>query len=457
MTRAVSRRTRASRPCALVLLACSLGCRTSGDHDLAGERALALPAGVEYVPLVPEARQWNIVDDGQSSTKLDLPNRWPFSFAGDWTRRDTLWNDASFVYATELFELRVVNGGTAGARTIWRGPERETVLRNPAWSPDGTTLYLWLSHDQPLSAVDARTGKVRVVAEVDTQIVAWSPWHFLRSLDPNPRARPDGVIIDDDRLIVLLGSDEGFWLADVNARGGQLHSLFDRPSEAGAWSWDLSLERGLLWTIEGAPSRGPMGERRKWIETRRLDGELVRIYSETEGEADTVQLSPDGRRLLVGRQYQPDAQRPVGDLDEFNREELRAQIEARDGGFLIMDLDSGAITDGPRRGSEARWAPDGNRIALVDEWTLHVCALRERTLTPLIDGVPEGRRWSWTDPVWSPDGNRLAITARAFNLTLLLDLPRREYFVLREEVTEMLWGPRPRLFEDAPGPGGVWR
>jgi hypothetical protein len=461
----------AATACVIACVIAAVGCRADGENVPKRERVLALAAMARLVPLVPEPQVWTVVGVERPSTALELPYRGRAALAGSWVRRDRLWTDASFVYASNR-QLRVLNGGTAGARTIWRGAERETSIAYPAWSPDGSTLYTWLSHDEPLCAIDARTGDVRVIAELDTHVFGWNPWHFLRHFDPKPAPRPGGIVVDGQRLLVLLDEEwnhelprwqygwdrGGAWLAEVNVGGGSLAPLFDKQCMTDARSWDLSLARGLLYASSVAPSLGPQGVSRRWIEERRLDGELLKIYSETEGEVTTVELSPDGRLLLVGREYQPDVQRPVGKLKELDPGELDALVAAADGGFLVIDLETDAITDGPRRGSEARWAPDGNRVALVDGWAVNLCSLRERTVTPLIEGGPEEEDWywgTWIDPVWSPDGNRLAITGRVLDLTLLLDLARREYFVLEEPASAKIWGLAPHLFGDAVGPGGM--
>jgi hypothetical protein len=78
-----------------------------------------------------------------------------------------------------------------------------------------------------------------------------------------------------------------------------------------------------------------------------------------------------------------------------------------------------------------------------------ICSLHDRVETLLIAGGPLGvdRLYgTWIDPVWSPDGTRLAINDRTLDFTLLLDLSRREYVVLEEQVTEKIWAPSPKPF-----------
>jgi len=72
-------------------------------------------------------------------------------------------------------------------------------------------------------------------------------------------------------------------------------------------------------------------------------------------------------------------------------------------------------------------------------------------MSPLVIGGPAGQNsHTWTEPVWSSDGRRLAITARAQDLTLLLDLSRSEYFVMRGANLGKRWAPTPELFAGMP-------
>jgi Tol biopolymer transport system component len=117
-----------------------------------------------------------------------------------------------------------------------------------------------------------------------------------------------------------------------------------------------------------------------------------------------------------------------------------------------MDVDTGKCIDGPGSGQDTRWSPDGRRVALVDGWAVKVASIDARSVEDVIEGGPTESNWytgTWIEPVWSPDGRRLAITARALDMTLLLDLESHEYFVIHEHVSEKIWGLTPKPFASA--------
>lgn len=106
------------------------------------------------------------------------------------------------------------------------------------------------------------------------------------------------------------------------------------------------------------------------------------------------QLSPDGRFVLYVTR--------TTDL-AGNRRIATTWVQAVAGGFAR------AWPDDSTHATEARWAPDGVRVAYVARgqlWVANADGTGRRQLTRLAGGA--------TGPVWSPDGTRLAITSRVY-------------------------------------------
>jgi len=418
--------------------------------------------------LVPEPREWHALPVPEESTTFPLSPERQALLVGTWIERDTLWDDTALVFTVEGKELHVLDGGASESIRLWKHTGRlGALLFDLAWSADGSKLYRWLDMKQQLCAMDARTGEIESLLELDSHL-----WHYegMRHLDPKPQARDAGVLEDAaHRRIILLFDEEsnkdvaiwqrregrgGAWLAALDVDDHSLHPLFDKSTiRDSIVSWDLSPKRGEFYAItlsHQVTEYHP--DQQRLIQARRLDGSLVWYSLGTPGRGDELQLAPNQDMLLIERSYLPDFAIPSGTTDEMGREQLQAVVQAQGGGFLITDLRSGRCWDGPRSGQEARWAPDSDRIAYVDGWAVKLCSVRDGSITPLIEGDRIEDDWyygTWIDPVWSPDGRRLAITGRAIDTTLLLDLERREYFVIRKAVSRKIWALTPRPFADA--------
>jgi WD40-like Beta Propeller Repeat len=468
------------RRMALVVACAVAGCADLPDSPAAngplpastGPADAGSDPGPATVPIVPMPQVWRRTPSTGQRTPLILPEGRGAALSGAWRERETLWEDAALVYARDGRQLCVLDGGSSEPRLIWSHPdERGSLLRNPAWSADGSALYLWMNLELQLCALDTRTAAIRSLTELDTHT-----WHYkgLQHLDPAPEFRTGGVIEDETnrRLLVLLDEESNekvaFWqrrpgrggscLATVSLDDGSLQPLFDKAQmQRSVLDWDCSLQRGRLYAItsslgvtEYVPARPHL------LEERRLDGSIVRAFADPDGLAASIQLSPDQHRLLIERAYRPGFAIPPGGLDDLSREQVQSLVDNDHGGWVVLDVDTGDSIDGPRRGDEARWAPDGDRIVYVDDWAVALASLGESTITPVIEGGAED--WglgTWIEPVWSPDSRRLAITGRVLDTTLLLDLEAREFMVIHEQVTEKIWALTAQPFAEAPASGAA--
>src|SRR5215472_6777639 len=111
-----------------------------------------------------------------------------------------------------------------------------------------------------------------------------------------------------------------------------------------------------------------------------------------------AQISPDGRRVAF-----------VATALSEEKDEYLSQI-------WLVDTAGGAprrFTVGPKRDTEPRWSPAGDRLAFVSEretkkkgqlYVMPADGGEPTRLTDLKNGV--------SNPVWSPDGTRLAFVSR---------------------------------------------
>lgn len=195
----------------------------------------------------------------------------------------------------------------------------------------------------------------------------------------------------------------------------------------------------LAWSIDGKALYFSMQGR---IWRQRIDGATARQVTDGVGYDYQPDLSPDGRNLVFSRR-----------LDDA--------IE-----LVVRDLKSGneaPLTQGGAVNLEARWSPDGAKIAYVttaESGNFHI-AIAERT-----NGVWTSRRWrretrsgagryyySQVDhelsPAWSPDGTELVFvsnenalhgTGRIVRQKLDLSAPPE---IIRDEETN--WKARPEF------------
>ena len=130
----------------------------------------------------------------------------------------------------------------------------------------------------------------------------------------------------------------------------------------------------------------------------RLDAQVRRAITIDDALAVKAvadpQLSPDGRFVLY-------AVRLVN--FDANRRAVTTFVQPVAGG------EARAFPDDSTRASEARWAPDGERVAYIaggQLWVAHADGTERRKLTALTGGA--------AGPVWAPQGDRIAFTSGVY-------------------------------------------
>ena len=455
------------RPCEPRLIARVLfaGVVTSAGGIHAQDRpgsTLPYAEAAELAPLEAEPDDsWSVDTGTERGTRVAIPRGPTLTLVGRWAQRTTMWDDTALVFRDDGKNLLVLDGKSSKARLVWEYPHRSWSYNcAQGWSRDGSRLYAWLDFERQLTAIDVGTGVMRSLTELDDRV-----WNYKgdRHLDPAPIDRAGGVVedVENGLLLFLLAerSNEhvypwerrygrgGCWLASLDLEEGTLEALSPKTAlPPWIWSWDLSLSRDRLYVVHVDPPVTPDGPRR--VAEFRLNGTLVREWPEPEGRASQVRLSPDGKFLLVGRAFKPGMPTPGIPLDDFESKHHDMYDAAEDGGFVLLDLDSEAVIDGPHDGAQACWAPDGDRIVYADGFSVRLGSVSARRSTTLIHGPPTGE-WVWPpwhDFVWSPDGERLAMTVGGRDLALLIDLGTREYVLVPHSAQDKAWAPLPRPF-----------
>jgi len=327
-----------------------------------------------------------LVAPGDAETKVSLPDGRVVWFAGEWTRRDTLWEDAAVVYRADGRALFALDGGSAEPRQVKAYPHKYWASTSgPTWSADGSTLYFWFDVDEQLVAMDRETGSRTSLTALGSHVINEKG---NKHLDPHPVFRRDGLEEDvaNGMLLFLLDEEENdevpFWerragrggtsLVGIDVADGAMTELIPkRVLPDVILSWDISLARGRLYLVSKPHVRYRPGEPHA-LEEWRLNGKKVRALPEVEGTAGDVHLSPDERLLLVERAYKPGKPIPDLALDDYTRADHDVLFEAKEGGFVLIDLETGDVADGPASGCETAWAPDGQRILYVDGWDVNV-------------------------------------------------------------------------------------
>ncbi len=168
------------------------------------------------------------------------------------------------------------------------------------------------------------------------------------------------------------------------------------------------------------------GQRGREVWVMDADGGEARPLDGAPGKVFEFSWSPDGKRLVISADVDPDAPSPEGASNSVPQVTVVERIRYRydtlgwrgnaHAHLFVADLTGNAvrqITDGDWDDSSPRWSPDGSRIAFIsgrredrDFW-----ALTEIYVVPATGGEPvlwsEGLQGSG-GLAWSSDGRRLA-------------------------------------------------
>jgi len=438
-----------------VLALIGASCATSREvHSVPDDQDRVTARVVVGAPIASPPIVQDPVAAGRMDTVVALPRGGAVTLVGGWTRRSEMWPDMALAYNGDG-QFMVLDGGQRQARLV----HADGGMSEPAWSADGRTLYAWMGSEGQLTAVDVATGETRSLTSLGKHV--WS-YEFQEHLDPRPVTCSRGVVEDAaaGRLLLVLreefNDEVAFWqrregrggtsLVSVNLADATLSELVPKGIMPPLFfSWDVALRRQRIFLIGRTqlayrPAEG-------WcVQERDFAGNLIRAIPEPEGRAGKVLVSPDESRLLVERSCKPDLGIPQATLDTMSRDEIASVVRSPNGGFVLIDLDSGQVTDGPRSGCEAVWSPDGSRIAYADAWGVGLFDVATGDTEWLVEKAPEESSTSWIDLAWSPDGRRLALSTWDRHFWLMLDLVEREYLLREGRAQHLIWSRAPRPF-----------
>ncbi len=390
--------------------------------------------------------------DRPRATELVLDSGRTLTIDGAFAEVDALWDDTALVFRDDD-ELRVLDGGAGEPRTFARYPRKAWYgMTAPVLSGDRRTYFTWILED--LVAFDTVTGDRRRVHRFPTHLAGLDRSHP----DPRPVWRDAGPVEDvaHDALLCLVQEERNeavaswqrrddrrgeHWLLSIPADGGDATvACGGRTYPGRAVSWDVSRRRGELYVLVQDHKT-----RERSIVVRSLeDGRSVGAVDVPAEGCWEIALSPDEDRVLLMRGDRPGATGLYG-------------------GFVLHDLATGERRDGPPRGRECAWSPDGGTVAYLEGWSLRLFDVRSGESRTLVHGEPwregDARPTYWTGPRWSDDGRRLAVcvggegrSAHVLGFdhpTLLLDLEREEFLVLSAYAQEITWSPIPEPFGEA--------
>ncbi len=395
----------------------------------------------------------------EPSTRVALPNGRMLVIQGRWTRRETMWEDAALLFGREL-----VDAGARETRTIYDPNRHDELELHPAFSQDLTSCAVVLDKKNGIAIVDVKSGIARSLLRLPTHLYTWDASH----MEPAPVGPPQQA------------TASGLWVVALQEETNDEIARWQQEEWRTGGHWFLALLPGTdlsRFVCLSGPSAIP-GRLGDWVaapkaekiyaiidprEPRRCVLQELDLRGRSTGRFDfelrcvhALDLSRDECWLLLERRNH-DEWWPAHEFTSSPAwAELQELVARAKSGFALLDLESGAVLEGPSRGHSARFSPNNRRIAFLDEWDLclfdadsrETIHLARREDPPRSDGPSY-----WGEPVWSFDGRRVAWSPPALMkegsrkelYTVAFDFSTREVLVL-SAYDPSSWSPVPHPF-----------
>lgn len=364
-----------------------------------------------------------------SSTTVALPSGRSMVLVGEWSVESSLWGEHALVLGHA--HLDVLEPRTSTRRQLIPYGKLEVMSGWPVIGADERPCYKWLDERRQLVAIDLTAGSLVSLTKLPMR-----GGFFSKRMDGLPVYQGPAAIedLDANRVWFVLnrsGDQEGGWLCGVDRTAGRSPIGTEVRITSGSVSdWVYSRKRARVFALVNESG---------WTRlcSVGLDGGPSKSLAMPPGPLHGIVLSPEEDRLLFVRHFVDTPTLDPKKLASEGSDSIKIKAVQPDGGFVILDLDSFEATEGPKRGHEASFTPDGRQVIYPFGWELKRFDLVSGTdeVIAVVAAGPEPLPESpsyfsfFSFPVWSPDGRTCVVNVGEDECTQVIDLVDRCIFL----------------------------